>query len=299
MRIALKILRYDPERPAGPRFETFEVEADPGSRLLDVLLHIQRRVDPSLAFRRSCAHGVCGSDAMVVNGKERRACKTLVRDLVSADGADGGGESGGSGGEVTIEPLRAMNVIRDLVVDERRFFDRYRAVKPYLIDGGEAEGGREKPEDAGGPADSGPEPAQASPDQESGGSGEGREAPYVGTAVPLLHRESLQTPDQRKVIDEATNCILCASCFSACPVVRMVHPGFIGPAAILQAYRFQEDSRDRGFEERLEVLDHPDGVWPCESRFECTRVCPRGIKVTKHINLTKRRILDAKGGKKV
>jgi succinate dehydrogenase / fumarate reductase iron-sulfur subunit len=297
MRIALKILRYDPERAAGPRFETFEVEADPGSRLLDVLLHIQRRVDPSLAFRRSCAHGVCGSDAMVVNGKERLACKTLVRDLASADGAEGGGESGGSGGEVTIEPLRAMNVIRDLVVDERRFFDRYRAVKPYLIDGGEGEDAGEKGD--GPAAQSGPDAAADPHDGAPRGSGEkGPDAP-ADESAGAARRESLQTPDQRKVIDEATNCILCASCFSACPVVRMVHPAFIGPAAILQAYRFQEDSRDRGFEERLEVLDHPDGVWPCESRFECTRVCPRGIKVTKHINLTKRRIQDAKGGKSV
>ena len=75
----------------------------------------------------------------------------------------------------------------------------------------------------------------------------------------------------------------------------MVHPAFIGPAAIVQAFRFQEDSRDHGFEERLEVLDNPDGVWPCENRLECTKVCPRGIKVTKHINLTKRHIREHKG----
>ena len=65
---------------------------------------------------------------------------------------------------------------------------------------------------------------------------------------------------------------------------------FIGPAAIVQAARFIFDTRDAGFEERLEVLDHPDGVWSCENHFECTRVCPRGIKVTKLINLTKRKI---------
>ena len=72
---------------------------------------------------------------------------------------------------------------------------------------------------------------------------------------------------------------------------------FIGPAAIVQAARFVFDSRDRGIEPRLDVLDRPDGVWPCESLMECTRVCPRGIKVTKNINLTKREIKTFKGEK--
>ncbi len=239
MRIALKILRFQPETDGGPRFERFEVEAEPGSRLLDALVDVERRVDPTLAFRKSCGHGVCGSDAMVINGKEALACKTLVRDVAREDGA-----------EVVIEPLRSLAVVRDLVVDEEPFFRIYRAVKPYLIEGEE-------------PADG---------------------------------RERRQSPEERKTIDDATNCILCASCYSACPVVRTVHPAFIGPAAIVQAFRFEEDSRDRGFEERLAVLDHPDGVWPCENRFECTRVCPRGIKVTKLINLTKRHITQFKAG---
>jgi succinate dehydrogenase / fumarate reductase iron-sulfur subunit len=170
---------------------------------------------------------------MLVNGRERLACRTLVRD-VAGEGRPA----------VIVEPLRNLEVIRDLVVGQEPFFDRYRGVKPYLIT------------------------------EDAGPSG----------------RERLQTPDERGAIDDATNCILCAACFSACPVVRDVDPHFIGPAAVVQACRFQEDSRDRGFEERLAALDRPDGVWPCENRFECTRVCPRGIKVTKLINLTKRRI---------
>ena len=237
MIVILDILRFRPEPAARPSFQRFEVEARPNDRLLDVLVDIQRRIDPTLVFRKSCGHGVCGSDAMVVNGRERLACKTLVKEI-AVDG----------GPAVTVEPLRNLKVLRDLAVEQKPFFERYRAVKPYLI------------------------------------------APDSGTAG----RERRQSPEERSAYDDATNCILCAACFSACPVVGAVNARFIGPAAIVQASRFLEDSRDRGFGDRLAALDHPDGVWPCENRFECTRVCPRGIKVTKLINLTKRRITEFK-----
>ncbi|HMA53091.1 MAG TPA: succinate dehydrogenase iron-sulfur subunit, partial [Acidobacteriota bacterium] len=223
-----------------PSFERYEAEARPDERLLDVLVDIQRRLDPTLVFRKSCGHGVCGSDAMVINGRERLACKTLVKD-VAVEG----------GPAVTVEPLRNLEVLRDLAVDQEPFFRRYRSVKPYLI------------------------------------------APDAGAEG----RERLQSPEERSAYDDATNCILCAACFSACPVLSEVNARFLGPAAIVQASRFLEDSRDRGLEDRLPALDHPDGVWPCEDRFECTRVCPRGIKVTKLINRTKRTITRFKDAK--
>lgn len=240
MIVLLEILRFRPEAGSKPSFERFEVEARPEERLLDVLVDIQRRLDPTLVFRKSCGHGVCGSDAMVINGRERLACKTLVKD-VAVEG----------GPAVTVEPLRNLKVLRDLAVEQEPFFRRYRSVKPFLI--------------APGALAEGPEP--------------------------------LQSPAERSAYDDATNCILCAACFSACPVLSEVNPRFLGPAAIVQTSRFLEDSRDRGFEDRLPALDHPDGVWPCESRFECTRVCPRGIKVTKLINLTKGRITEFKARK--
>ena len=232
MKVVLRIKRFQPEREEKTRTEDFEVEIDPRSRVLDALIFVERRLDPSLTFRRSCGHGVCGSDAMVINGKERLACKTLVRDVAKADGD-----------VVTIEPLRCLETKRDLVVDERPFFELYRSVKPYLA-AGEAPAGRER----------------------------------------------RQSPAERKVIDETTNCILCASCYSSCPVVQGTNPKFIGPAAIVQAFRFDEDSRDKGFAERLPALDRPDGIWACENKFECTRVCPRDIRVTWHINALKRHI---------
>jgi len=105
----------------------------------------------------------------------------------------------------------------------------------------------------------------------------------------------LQHQEERDAFDDATNCILCCSCYSACPVIEG-NPDFLGPAAIAQAFRFLEDTRDKGFKDRLSVLDNPNGVWACENHFECTRVCPRGIKITKHINHTKRRIKSSHEG---
>jgi succinate dehydrogenase / fumarate reductase iron-sulfur subunit len=121
-----------------------------------------------------------------------------------------------------------------------------------------------------------------------------RVKPYLITEETPPETERRQSPAEHRKIEDGTNCILCASCYSACPVLQGGKSDFIGPAACVQATRFNDDSRDRGFEQRLPVLDRPTGVWSCEGHFECTRVCPRGIKVTKHINLTKRRIKKLK-----
>jgi len=231
MRVFLLVKRKSSPAGLEPEFARYEVEVEPHERILDALVRVSRRDDPTLAFRRSCGHGVCGSDAMVINGRERLACKTLIRELVDKDGD-----------VVIVEPLRNLPVRKDLVVDLEKFFDAYRSVKPYLI-APEAEGGKERP----------------------------------------------QTSRERAAYENATNCILCGACYSACLVLRAGKP-FLGPAPVAQAFRFNEDSRDRGFEERLEALDKPDGIWPCESKAECTKVCPRGLQVARQINETKRRI---------
>ncbi len=232
MKITLKIKRFDKEKNAKPYFQEFEIEARPDDRLLDALMLVKTNLDGTLAFRKSCAHGVCGSDAMVVNGVEVLACKALIRDLIGDDTA-----------VITIEPLRAMPVQKDLMVDQGMFFDKFRSVKPFLINDESADG-----------------------------------------------KERVQTPEERSRFDDPTNCILCACCYSSCPVIQEKNPAYIGPAAIVNAARFLFDSRDRGIDERLPALDNPNGVWACENYFNCTRVCPRGIKVTKNINLSKREI---------
>jgi succinate dehydrogenase / fumarate reductase iron-sulfur subunit len=116
--VTLRIRRYDPERDKKPRLETYTVEADPSDQVLDLLNRVKWDQDGSLSYRRSCGHGVCGSDAMRINGANRLACKVLVRDV---------------GDDITVEPLLGMPLVKDLVVEMTGFFDHYRDVIPYLV----------------------------------------------------------------------------------------------------------------------------------------------------------------------
>jgi succinate dehydrogenase / fumarate reductase iron-sulfur subunit len=132
--VELKIKRYDPERDRGPHWETYRVDVEETDRVLDALHQVRWHQDGSLAFRRSCGHGVCGSDAMVINGENRLACVLLVSDV---------------GHRITVEPLRGLTVLKDLVVDMEPFFEQYRSVKPWLVNDGDP-GDRERlqsPED--------------------------------------------------------------------------------------------------------------------------------------------------------
>ncbi|MBI3616473.1 MAG: succinate dehydrogenase iron-sulfur subunit [Candidatus Omnitrophica bacterium] len=121
--VAFKILRFDPEKDSKPHWESYRVELEPTDRVLDGLEAIKGSVDGSLSLRRSCAHGVCGSDAMLINGRNRLACKVLVKNVKQP---------------IAIEPMRGFKVIKDLIVDMEGFFSKYRQVSPYLIEAGPA-----------------------------------------------------------------------------------------------------------------------------------------------------------------
>jgi succinate dehydrogenase / fumarate reductase iron-sulfur subunit len=120
--VRLKVRRYIPEVDAEPRWEVFDVPVAPGDRVLNLLHTVKGYQDGSLTFRRSCAHGVCGSDAMRINGVNRLACKVLVKDLVRKDGD-----------EITVEPIKGLPVLKDLIVDMEPFFEAYRQVQPFLV----------------------------------------------------------------------------------------------------------------------------------------------------------------------
>lgn len=231
MQMKFKIFRFDPEKDAEPYFQDYTVAAEPWERLLDCLNRIKWEQDGTLSYRMSCAHGVCGSDAMKINGRCALACQKLVKDYAES--------------EVLIEPLPTFPVLKDLIVDLTVFFDRVEWVRPFIIAG---------------------------------------EAP---------EKERLQTPEDRKKVDEVIRCILCASCVGACPVSNE-NEKYLGPAALVQAFRRIFDSRDVEHEQRLKQLDYPDGVWGCVNYFECTRVCPKEIPVTKSINIIKREIQKTK-----
>ncbi len=119
MQIKLRVFRFDPEKDAKPRFDTFMMDVDPNDRVLDLLEYVKADFDSTLALRRSCAHGICGSDAMRINGRNYLACKVLVKNLNSE--------------QITVEPILGLRVIKDLIVDMEPFFDSYRSVLPYLI----------------------------------------------------------------------------------------------------------------------------------------------------------------------
>ena len=118
MKVTLKIKRFNPDKDKGPYCGEYQVEAEPTDRLLDALNYVKWYIDGTLTFRRSCAHGICGSDAMLINGANTLACKVLLQNL---------------GRKITVEPMRGFRVIKDLLVDMEGFFEKYRRVKPYLV----------------------------------------------------------------------------------------------------------------------------------------------------------------------
>ena len=118
MQVTLKVFRYNPEKDQRGRYETYNLDVEETERILDLLELVKGHYDGTLSFRRSCAHGVCGSDAMRINGHNMLACKTLVRD---------------TGDKITVEPLLGLKVKKDLIVDMEPFFDNYKKVLPYFI----------------------------------------------------------------------------------------------------------------------------------------------------------------------
>jgi succinate dehydrogenase / fumarate reductase iron-sulfur subunit len=235
MNVTVRIKRFDPERDEAPHWESYDVPADPMDRALDLLTHIKWHVDGSLTFRKSCAHGVCGSDAMKINGENKLACSILVQDLV-----------GKAGGTISFEPLPASTVIRDLVIDTGPFFEKYRAVLPWLI-----------------------------------------------TSGPAPELERLQSPEQHAVIEDATKCIMCGACTHACPSTWAA-PDYLGPAAMLKAFRYSFDSRDEDTDARMRVVDSKDGLWKCYTIFNCVEACPKGIDITRWLSALKRKAVTSR-----
>ena len=118
MQAVIRVQRYNPETDKKPHWDEFKLEVDKRDRIVDILNRIKWELDGSVTFRRSCVHGICGSDAMLINGRNRLACKVLVEDL---------------GPQIKVEPIRGLPIIKDLVVDMKPFFDAYETVMPYFI----------------------------------------------------------------------------------------------------------------------------------------------------------------------
>ncbi|AEJ00720.1 succinate dehydrogenase and fumarate reductase iron-sulfur protein [Nitrosomonas sp. Is79A3] len=219
------IYRYDPDKDEKPYMQDYDIQlAGTDKMLLDALLRI-KSADDSLSLRRSCREGVCGSDAMNINGSNGLACITPLSSLKEP---------------VEIRPLPGLPVIRDLIVDMTQFFHQYHSVKPYLINND-----------------------------------------------PPPETERLQSPEDRAALDGAYECILCACCTTSCPSFWWNPDKFVGPAGLLQAYRFLADSRDQATAERLDNLEDPYRLFRCHSIMNCVAACPKGLNPTSAIGKIK------------
>jgi succinate dehydrogenase / fumarate reductase iron-sulfur subunit len=223
--VKFRIYRYDPDKDEKPYMKDYDVRLDPHDRmLLDALVRIKEQ-DDSLSLRRSCREGVCGSDAMNINGKNGLACITKLDELKEP---------------VELRPLPGLPVIRDLIVDMTQFFQQYHSIKPYLMNDD-----------------------------------------------PAPEKERLQSPREREELDGLYECILCACCSTSCPSFWWNPDKFVGPAGLLQAYRFIADSRDQATAERLDNLEDPYRLFRCHSIMNCVDACPKNLNPTRAIGKIK------------
>ena len=223
--VRFSIYRFNPDTDSMPYMQEFELaDVSPDMMVLDALRHIKTQ-DESLSFRHSCGEGVCGSDALNINGKNGLGCITRVSSLKQP---------------VEIRPVPGMAVIRDLVVDMTPFYRQYRDVKPFLV-----------------------------------------------VKDPIPEVEFRQTPEQRERLDGLYECILCGCCSTACPSFWWNPDKFLGPAALLQSYRFLSDSRDQATQERLDALEDAYKLFRCHTIMNCVQVCPKGLNPTEAIGKIK------------
>lgn len=224
------IYRYNPETGEQPTMQEFKFDTSDCVMVLDALLKIKNTIDETLTLRRSCREGVCGSDGMNINGKNRLACTTHLSQLKEP---------------IVIRPLPGLPIVRDLVVDMTQFYQQYEKAQPYLQND---------------------EPPPAT--------------------------ERLQSPKDRAKLDGLYECILCACCSTACPSFWWNPDKYMGPAALLQAYRFIADSRDTHKQERLANLTDPYSLFRCRGIMNCADVCPKDLNPWKAINRIKEEMLE-------
>ena len=217
-----RVYRYDPDSGENPRLDTFDVDVDQcGPMVLDALIKIKDEVDTTLAFRRSCREGVCGSCAFNIDGTNTLACTKPIADIK---------------GDVRIYPLPHMPVVKDLVTDLSLAYAQYASVKPWM----------------------------------------------QADTPPPTH-ERLQSPEERAKLDGLWECILCFCCQTSCPSYWWNPERYLGPAVLLQAYRWIVDSRDEATGQRLDELDDSFRLYRCHTIMNCTNACPKGLNPGKAI----------------
>ena len=226
-----RIYRWNPDDNANPRLDTFFVDRDEcGPMILDGIIWIKSKIDPTLTFRRSCREGICGSCAMNIDGTNTLACTKGMDEVTGA---------------VKIYPLPHMPVVKDLVPDLTRFYAQHASIEPWLK-----------------------------------------------TTTPPPEKEWGQTPQDRAKLDGLYECILCACCSTSCPSYWWNGDRYLGPAALLQAYRWLIDSRDEATGERLDNVEDPFRLYRCHTIMNCAKACPKGLNPARAIASIKQMMLE-------
>ena len=231
--LKVQVYRYNPETDNAPYMKSYEIDTQGKDLMVLDVLELLKAQDESLAYRRSCREGVCGSDGMNINGKNGLACIKPISECIKNN-------------TLILRPLPGLPVIRDLVVDMTQFYDQYKKIEPFLQN---------------------------------------------DTPAPAIER--LQSPEDREKLDGLYECILCACCSTSCPSFWWNPDKFIGPAGLLQAYRFLADSRDLATQKRLANLDDPFSVFRCHGIQNCVAVCPKGLNPTRAIGHIRNMLLQS------
>ena len=217
-----RIYRWNPDDNENPRMDTYFVDRDDcGPMVLDALIWIKSKINSTLAFRRSCREGVCGSCAMNIDGLNTLACTKGIDEVAHP---------------VTIRPLPHELVVKDLVADLTVFYAQHASIEPWLH-----------------------------------------------TTTPAPEKEWLQSPEDRAKLDGLYECILCASCSTSCPSYWWNGEKYLGPAVLLQAYRWLINSRDEARGERLDNLEDPFRLYRCHTIMNCSKTCPKDLNPAKAI----------------
>jgi succinate dehydrogenase / fumarate reductase iron-sulfur subunit len=230
-----RVYRWNPDDGENPQVDRYELDLDScGPMVLDAVIKIKNEIDPTLTFRRSCREGICGSCAMNIDGTNTLACTKPIAEIK---------------GDVRINPLPHLPVVKDLVPDLSHFYAQYATIKPWIR--------------------------------------------TQSTTPP--DRERLQSKEDREKLDGLYECILCACCSTSCPSYWWNGDRYLGPAILLQAYRWLADSRDEATGERLDDLEDPFRLYRCHTIMNCTQTCPKGLNPAKAIAETKKMLMNRRG----
>jgi succinate dehydrogenase / fumarate reductase, iron-sulfur subunit len=226
-----RVYRWNPDDGQNPRIDTYFVDLDDcGPMVLDALIWIKSKIDPTLTFRRSCREGVCGSCSMNIDGTNTLACTRGMDEIK---------------GTVRVYPLPHMAVVKDLVPDLTLFYAQHASIEPWLK-----------------------------------------------TASPPPDKEWKQSHEDRAKLDGLYECIMCACCSTSCPSYWWQPERYLGPAVLLQAYRWIVDSRDEAAGERLDYLEDPFRLYRCHTILNCAKACPKSLNPAKAIAEIKKLMVE-------